>query len=103
VVAIEDVDVFDLLWVPQPFLPEPVLAEALPRLHRAARRGAALVMAISTNHESGVSGAVIDVRNLMTGGGTLPAQEAGALLHRAGFSGVEPVVLPGGTVMVAHY
>ena len=103
VVAIEDVDVFDLLWVPQPFLPEPVLAEALPRLHRAARRGAALVMAISTNNESGVSGAVIDVRNLMTGGGTVPAQEAGALLRKAGFSGVEPVVLPGGTVMVARH
>src|SRR3974390_3486967 len=36
VAAIEDVDAFDLLWVPQLFLSQPVLAEALPRLHRAA-------------------------------------------------------------------
>ena len=46
VAAIEDVDAFDLLWVPQLFLPEPVLAQALPRLHRAARPGAGLLMPI---------------------------------------------------------
>ena len=102
VAAIEDAEAFDLLWVPQAFLPEPVLAEALPRLHRAARRGAALVMAISTNSDTGVSGAVTDLRNLMTGGGTLPPQAAATLLHTAGFSEVETVVLPAGTVMVAR-
>jgi SAM-dependent methyltransferase len=102
VAAIEDVDAFDLLWVPQAFLPEPMLAEALPRLHRAARRGAALVMAISTNSDTGVGGAVTDLRNLMTGGGTLSAQAAGTMLQAAGFTGVATVVLPAGTVMVAH-
>ena len=102
VAAIEDVDAFDLLWVPQAFLPESVLAEALPRLHRAARRGAALVMAISTNSDTGVSGAVTDLRNLMTGGGTLSPQAAATMLQAAGFSEVEIVVLPAGTVMVAH-
>src|SRR6266536_3204151 len=102
VAAIEDVDAFDLLWVPQAFLPESVLAEALPRLHRAARRGAALVMAISTNSDTGVSGAVTDPRNLMTGGGTLSPQAAATMLQAAGFSEVEIVVLPAGTVMVAH-
>jgi hypothetical protein len=88
--------------VPQAFLPAPVLAEALPRLHRAARRGAGLVMAISTNSDTGVSGAVTDLRNLMTGGGTLSAHAASAMLQTAGFSGVETVVLPGGTVMAAR-
>jgi SAM-dependent methyltransferase len=102
VAAIEDVDAFDLLWVPQAFLPEPVLAAALPRLHRAARRGAGLVMAISTNSDTGVSGAVTDLRNLMTGGGTLSPQAAGTMLQTAGFSGVEMVVFPAGTVMVAR-
>ena len=102
VAAIEDVDAFDLLWVPQAFLPAPVLAEALPRLHRAARRRAGLVMAISTNSDTGVSGAVTDLRNLMTGGGTLSAQAASAMLQTAGFSGVETVVLPSGTVMAAR-
>ena len=102
VAAIEDAGAFDLLWVPQAFLPEPVLAEALPRLCRAARHGAALVMAISTNDDTGVSGAVTDLRNLMTGGGTLSPQSASTMLHVAGFSEVETVVLPAGTVMVAH-
>ena len=102
VAAIEDAEAFDLLWVPQAFLPEPVLAEALPRLHRAARRGAALVMAISVNSDTGVGGAVTELRNLMTGGGTLSAQAASTMLQAAGFSEVEAVVLPAGTVMVAH-
>jgi methyltransferase family protein len=102
VAAIEDVDAFDLLWVPQAFLPEPVLAEALPRLYRAARGGAGLLMPISTNDDTGVSGAVTDLRNLMTGGGTLSPQAASAMLQTAGFSGVETVVLPAGTVMAAR-
>jgi hypothetical protein len=102
VAAIEDVDAFDLLWVPQAFLPEPVLAQALPRLHRAARRGAALLMPISTNDGTGVSGAATDLRNLMTGGGTLSPQAASVMLQTAGFSRVETVVLPAGTVMAAH-
>jgi len=102
VAAIEDAEAFDLLWVPQAFLPEPVLAEALPRLHRAARRGAALVMAVSVNSDTGVGGAVTELRNLMTGGGTLSAQAASTMLQAAGFSEVEAVVLPAGTVMVAH-
>ncbi len=102
VAAIEDVDAFDVLWVPQAFLPEPVLAQALPRLHRAARPGAALVMAISVNDDSGVGGAVTDLRNLMTGGGTVSPQAAATMLQAAGFSGVATVVLPAGTVMIAH-
>jgi SAM-dependent methyltransferase len=102
VAAIDDVDAFDLLWVPQLFLSEPILAQALPRLHRAARRGAGLLMPISTNSDTGVRGAVTDLRNLMTGGGTLSPKAAGAMLHAAGFSGVESVDLPVGTVMVAR-
>lgn len=102
VAAIEDVDAFDLLWVPQPFLPGPVLAEALPRLRRAARHGAGLLMPISANHDTGVSGAITDLRNLMTGGGTLSAQEASTMLQTAGFSGIEAVDSPAGTVIVAR-
>jgi len=101
VAAIEDVDAFDLLWVPQLFLPEPVLAQALPRLQRAARPGAGLLMPILTNSHTGVRGAATDLRNLMTGGGTLSAQAARTMLRTAGFSRVETVDLPAGTVIVA--
>ena len=98
---IEGVDAFDLLWVPQLFLLEPVLAQALPRLHRAARPGAGLLMPILTNSHTGVRGAATDLRNLMTGGGTLSAQAARTMLRTAGFSRVETVDLPAGTVIVA--
>ena len=101
VAAIEDVDAFDLLWVPQLFLPGPVLAQALPRLHRAARPGAGLLMPILTNSHTGVRGAATDLRTLMTGGGTLSAQAARTMLRTAGFSRVETVDLPAGTVIVA--
>jgi hypothetical protein len=102
VAAIEDVGAFDPLWVPQLFLPEPVLAEALPRLHRAARPGADLLMPISTNSDTGVAGAATDLRNLITGGGTLSAQTASTMLRTAGFSGAAAVDLAGGIVMVAR-
>jgi SAM-dependent methyltransferase len=101
VAAIEDIGAFDLLWVPQLFLPEPVLAQALPRLYRAARPGAGLLMPILTNSGTGAPGAVTDLRNLMTGGGTLSAHAARTMLHTAGFSTIETVDLPAGTVMVA--
>ena len=54
VTAIRDVDAFGLLRVPQLFLSEPVLAQALPRLHRAARPGAGLLMPILTSSDTGV-------------------------------------------------
>jgi hypothetical protein len=91
---IEGVDAFDLLWVPQLFLLEPVLAQARPR--------AGLLMPILTNSDTGVRGAATDLRNLMTGGGTLSAQAARTMLRAAGFSGVETVDLPVGTVIVAR-
>ena len=91
---IEGVDAFDLLWVPQLFLLEPVLAQARPR--------AGLLMPILTNSDTGVSGAVTDLRNLMSGGGTLSAQAASTMLQTAGFSRVEAADLPAGTVMVAR-
>ncbi|MFR9780856.1 SAM-dependent methyltransferase [Micromonospora sp. MS34] len=44
VTDVYEVGAYDLLWVPQPFLPPAVLAAALPRLRRSARPGAVLVM-----------------------------------------------------------
>jgi hypothetical protein len=57
-------------------------------------------MPILTNSDTGVSGAVTDLRNLMSGGGTLSAQAASTMLQTAGFSSVETADLPIGTVMV---
>lgn len=101
VAEIEDVDAFDLMWVPQPFLPPPVLDEALPRLHRAARAGAALIMVIQSHQHTGLAAHAADLHNLMNGGGTLRPADAERLLTAAGFASVDTVTWPGWTVMIA--
>jgi SAM-dependent methyltransferase len=102
VTAVNDVEAFDLTWVPQPFLPMPVLAEALPRLYAAARPEGGLIMALATNADGGLVGAAADVRHLMVGGGTMPTRVAADLLAAAGFTGVKAVDLDGSFVMVAR-
>ena len=101
VVEVADVDAFDLIWLPQPFLPQPVLEHALTPLYRAARPGGAVVMPISTNADNGPVGVVTDLRNLMTGGGTIKVATAEHLLAGAGFADVRALKLPGGTVLCA--
>lgn len=95
VAELTDEDAFDLLWVPQPFIPADVLEEALPRLLRAARPGAALVMVLSPDPQGQPA---VELQNLMSGGGTLHQDTATALLEKAGF--VEVHALPG-AVMTA--
>jgi SAM-dependent methyltransferase len=101
VTDVDDVDAFDLVWVPQPFLPASELAAALPRLRRAIRPGAALIMPLATNAENGVVGAAADVRHLMVGGGTMPTDRATDLLAAAGFARIKAVNFDGNVVMVA--
>jgi hypothetical protein len=99
VVEVADVDAFDLIWLPQPFLPQPVLEQALTPLYRAARPAGAVVMPTSTNADNGPVGAVTDLRNLMTGGGTIKTSTAEQLLDSAGFTDVRVLDLPGGVVL----
>lgn len=78
--ALSDVDAYDLVWLPQQFIPRPVLEAALPRLYRATRADGCLVMALSTDN---------DLANLMSGGGTLSAEDAVKLVTHAGFRDVQ--------------
>jgi hypothetical protein len=101
VVDLSDVGAFDLIWLPQPFLPQPVLEQALPPLRRAMRPGGALVMPINTNTASGPVGAVTELRNLMSGGGTISGPTAEQLLIAAGFADPRVLDWPSGTVLCA--
>lgn len=103
VTEIDDEAAYDLLWVPQPFLPTPVLTAALPRLHRAARPGAVVVMGLAEPSGDGnLTAAAAEVGNLMAGGGQMPAELAAGLLARAGFVDIRPVGQQGHTVLVAR-
>ncbi len=91
VADLSDVGAFDLMWLPQPFIPPDVLRAALPRLVKAGRPGAVLVMALSTNDESGLVWHAQEIANLMAGGGTLPPEEAAAMTLDAGFASANAV------------
>lgn len=101
VTDVDDLDAFDLIWVPQPFLSSPVLLAALPRLRRAARPGAAVVMGLATNDDHGLPGASADLHHLMLGGGTMSIETAGQLLTNAGFADAKALQVDGNTAMVA--
>jgi SAM-dependent methyltransferase len=98
VAALADVAAFDLLWLPQPFIPIDTLRQALPRLRTSARPGAVLIMALATHDESGLVGLANDLRNLMAGGGTLRLPAAAELLRTAGFTDVTPIKLSSGSI-----
>ena len=77
--TLTDASAYDLVWLPQQFIPRAVLVEALPRLYRATRPDGCLVMALAAEQ---------DLPNLMSGGGTLPVEDALKLLEHAGFHDV---------------
>jgi hypothetical protein len=99
VAALADVAAFDLLWLPQPFIPLDTLTQALPRLRAAARPNAVLIMPLATHDETGLVGLANDLRNLMAGGGTLRPTPAADLLRTAGFTDVTPVEVPSGSIV----
>ena len=74
--TLSDVTAFDLVWVPQPFIPRATLVAALPRLFRATRAGGCLVMPLAMEG---------DLANLMSGGGTLAVEDALKLVAEVGF------------------
>ncbi|MFC0438959.1 cyclopropane-fatty-acyl-phospholipid synthase family protein [Kutzneria buriramensis] len=78
--ALSDVDAYDLVWLPQQFIPRPVLEAALPLLCKATRADGCFVMALSTEH---------DLANLMSGGGTMSVEDAVKLVTHAGFLDVQ--------------
>jgi len=85
--AIDDESAFDLIWLPQMFLPDAVLGAALPRLRRALKpHGWLLTISLSPAAE-GVSAAAARLRNVLYGGGTRTPERLLEVLGAAGFSG----------------
>lgn len=102
VADIDDVKTFDLIWLSQSFFPHEVLIRALPALRRAVRPHAALLMLTATPSEAGVVGTSTELGHLVTGGGTMTAADARALLDRSGWVEVTTKPALGGVLALAR-
>jgi SAM-dependent methyltransferase len=99
---LDDVEAFDLAWLPGPFLPRSVLEAALGRVRAALRPGGWAILALHPAG-GGLDGALARLYTVRSGGSVLGEAQATALLAAAG---LEPVhVLPAepwpGTLLVA--
>ena len=92
---------FDLAWVPLPFIPPAAVAEGLRRVQRALKPGGWLVLPRSTM-EPGASGDIAHWQVHLSGGTLLDEAERARLVEEAGFG--SPVQLgtpPGAPPMLA--
>jgi len=89
---LDDVERYDLAWLPAPFIPASVFEEALRRLHRALRPGGWLTVGAGRFDGEPLAVAVTKWKTLRAGGTPLPAVEAMTMLPAAGF--VDAVQLP---------
>ena len=93
--ALEDHQVFDLAWLPLPFIPAAAVREGLPRVLRALRPGGWLLVPGST-FEPGASREIARWQVHLTGGTMLSDGERGESLQAAGFESPTPLSTPPG-------
>jgi SAM-dependent methyltransferase len=93
-VGIEDMtdfDVFDLAWMPAPFLPRSVLDAGVPIVARSLRPGGWLVLGRYAAPREALAEALADLRTVRGGGTPLSEDDAVALLERGGLANVRSV------------
>ncbi|MEV4475301.1 class I SAM-dependent methyltransferase [Nonomuraea sp. NPDC049504] len=102
VAAVSDQAVYDLIWLPAPFLSEPTLTQALPRLIEALKPGAWLVVGTNPAPADGLRRAVAGWQSVRNGGNTYDADRTTEALTTYGLKDQQrfPTV-PGGPVLVA--
>jgi 2-polyprenyl-3-methyl-5-hydroxy-6-metoxy-1,4-benzoquinol methylase len=87
---LDDVEQFDLVWLPLPFLEPDAVEAALTRTWRALRPGGwALVASVDTSRDD-LSSAIARLRCALWGGAPLADDVLGAMLRRAGFTDIRP-------------
>jgi SAM-dependent methyltransferase len=89
---LEDVERFDLAWLPAPFIPADIFDAALARVRQALRPGGWLALGAGRFDGEPLAVAVTRWKTLRAGGTPIAADEARAALESAHF--VEFLVLP---------
>jgi SAM-dependent methyltransferase len=87
----EDIDGFDLVWMPVIFLARPILADAVARAVAAMRPGAQIVLGRYAGPHDPVADALGGLRTIRSGGALLNGSDTRALLERAGLVDVHEV------------
>jgi len=96
VVDLEDVDRFDLTWVPSFFLPADVLSAAAERILAATRAGGQVVIARYEPPPDPLASASLRLRTTRDGGSWAPTDEIIGILKDAGWSDVRVLPTPPG-------
>ncbi|WP_114943371.1 SAM-dependent methyltransferase [Microvirga calopogonii] len=86
---LEDERAFDLAFLPQMFLPDAILQEAIGRIFRSLRPGGWLLVAALAQEGNGTISAVNRLKNLLWGGNTRDVNHVRPRLAAAGF---DPVI-----------
>ena len=86
VTALDDVDTYDLAWVPTFFLPETVLTTLLPKIVRSLRPGGWVALGMFATAPNPLSEAITDLRTIRGGGCVLGPERGTELLGQAGCS-----------------
>jgi precorrin-6B methylase 2 len=87
--SLQDEQAFDLAFLPQMFLPDAIIEEALHRIFRSLRPGGWLLVAVLPHEGQGTVSAVNRLKNLLWGGTTRDVMHIKPLLKSAGF---DPVI-----------
>jgi Methyltransferase domain len=104
VAALQDVECFDLAWLPQPFIARSDLVAGVGSTFRALRPDRWLVvpLAASPSGADDFERALVEHGAHLTGGGAVTVCELTGLLVAAGFVDVTDLETPGGMVVLAR-
>lgn len=92
--ALEDVDEYDLAWVPTFFISGGVLEEAIRRVHAAMRPGGWATLGLYAHPGDPLRDALADLRTVRQGGPVLAPREVIALMQCVGFCDVDVLFDP---------
>jgi SAM-dependent methyltransferase len=85
---LEDVEAFDIAWLPLNFLPPAVVPVALERVYAALRPGGLLLLATLGGGGEDLRSAAARLRSVLWGGDALAPERVAELLGAAGFTDV---------------
>jgi predicted O-methyltransferase YrrM len=100
VAAFSDDEGFDLAWLPAPFIPQPALHAALPRIAAALRPGGWLMVGHGKFDGTPVQNALTRLKTIAYGGTPLDQEAASDLLRGTGLTSVGLVPTPPGAPAV---